>query len=81
LPLIPRNTRLVDADGARTADLANHDGRITAIGPSLQLIGDQELDLAGSTVTPGLFDRSDAQEDALFEDGVMRPVWALPGGE
>lgn len=89
--LILRNARLVDADGARTADVAISDGRITAIGPSLDLIGLQELDLAGSTVTPGLidshvhttfatgsglFDWSDAYEDTLIQHSLKAYVAA-----
>jgi imidazolonepropionase-like amidohydrolase len=89
--LILRNARLVDADGARTADVAISDGRITAIGPSLDLLGLQELDLAGSTVTPGLIDShvhttfatgsglfewSDAYEDTLIQHSLRAYVAA-----
>ncbi len=54
--LVLRNARLVDAWGERVADLAITDGVIADLAEGLVVVTDQELDLAGRTVTPGLID-------------------------
>ncbi len=89
--LILRNARVVDADGAREADVVLKDGRILQVGRSLNASARAELDLAGKTLTPGLidshvhttfatgaglFDWPEAEEDRIIQHSLRAYVAA-----
>lgn len=54
--LVIKGGRVVDATGSRTADVVVVDGRIAAVGPSLDEPGARVLDAGGCVVAPGLVD-------------------------
>lgn len=55
-PLVLKGGRVVDATGSRDADVVVVDGRIAAVGPSLDEPGARVLDAGGCVVAPGLVD-------------------------
>jgi dihydroorotase len=56
MSLVIKGGTVVDATGSRPADVLVEDGRVTAVGPSLDTPGGAVLDAAGCVVAPGLVD-------------------------
>jgi dihydroorotase len=55
--LVVKGGRVIDASGARTADVAiGHDGRVRAVAESIDASGAEVLDAGGCIVAPGLVD-------------------------
>lgn len=55
-PILIRGGEVIDATGRRRADVVVEDGRIAAVGPSLDAPGARVLDAGGCVVAPGLVD-------------------------
>jgi N-acyl-D-aspartate/D-glutamate deacylase len=73
--LLIRNARMVDGSGAApvAADLALRNGRIEAIGPSLELDAKETIDARGLTLAPGFIDVHTHDDLAVLRTPAMLP--------
>src|SRR5277367_3179204 len=74
--LLVRGGTVVDGSGADPfrSDIRVRSGRITEIGHSLRLEGEQELDASDAVVCPGFIDTHTHLDPTLFWDPFCDPV-------
>lgn len=73
--LLLKNGVVIDGSGnpRYRADVAIRDGKISAVGPNLQVQADTVVDVAGATISPGFIDVHTHDDRLVLADPSMQP--------